>query len=337
MFLMGLKALPDICRGLLEAGMDPAMPAAVLQQGTTAGQRRVVATVADLPEAAKKAGIRTPAIIVVGKVCSLAERFGWYEKLPLAGVKAVVTRPRKLISSMAEKLRTLGAEVLELPAISVEPVKDRQRVLGCLERLEEYQWLVFTSPSGVDIFFDEFLRKMQKDVRALGSMKIAALGGGTARALRARGIFPDLMPQTYDGASLGQELARVCEPNAKILLPRAAIGNREILEALAARPDLVVEDLATYDTVYHTQDLIDEAGEFARGEISCAVFTSASTVRGFANACPDLDFTKVKAACIGRQTCQAARQLGMTAYTAEKATVDSVVELVIRLKMEGNI
>src|SRR5699024_9601159 len=124
-FLMGLKALPDICRGLLEAGMDPAMPAAVLQQGTTAGQRRVVATVADLPEAAQKAGMRTPAIIVVGKVCSLAERFGWYEKLPLAGVKAVVTRPRKLISSMAEKLRTLGAEVLELPAISVEPVKDR--------------------------------------------------------------------------------------------------------------------------------------------------------------------------------------------------------------------
>ena len=336
-FLMGLKALPDICRGLLEAGMDPAMPAAVLQQGTTAGQRRVVATVADLPEAAQKAGICTPAIIVVGKVCSLAERFGWYEKLPLAGVKAVVTRPRKLVSSMAEKLRTLGAEVLELPAISVEPVKDRQRVLDCLARLEEYQWLVFTSPSGVDIFFDEFLRKMQKDVRALGSMKIAALGGGTARALKARGIFPDLMPQTYDGASLGQELARVCEPNAKILLPRAAIGNREILEALAARPDLVVEDLATYDTVYHTQDLIDEAGEFARGEISCTVFTSASTVRGFANACPDLDFTKVKAACIGRQTCQAARQLGMTAYTAEKATVDSVVELVIRLKAEGNI
>ena len=171
-----------------------------------------MATVADLPEAARKAGIRTPAIIVVGKVCSLAERFGWYEKLPLAGVKAVVTRPRKLVSSMAEKLRTLGAEVLELPAISVEPVKDRQRVLDCLARLEEYQWLVFTSPSGVDIFFDEFLRKMQKDVRALGAMKIAALGGGTARALRARGIFPDLMPQTYDGASLGQELARVCEP-----------------------------------------------------------------------------------------------------------------------------
>lgn len=336
-FLMGLKALPEICQGLLDAGMDPGMPAAVLQQGTTAGQRRVTATVADLPAAAERAGIRTPAIIVVGKVCSLADRFGWYETLPLTGVKVVVTRPKKLVSSMAEKLRVLGAEVLELPAISVEPVRDPERVRNCLERLEEFQWLVFTSPSGVDIFFDVFLPGIHKDVRALGTMKIAALGTGTARALKARGIYADLMPQTYDGASLGQELARVCEPQAKLLLPRAAIGNREILEALAVRPDLTVEDVATYDTIYHTQDLIDEAVKFARGEISCAVFTSASTVRGFANACPGLDFTKVTAACIGHQTCKAARELGMTAYTARTATVDSVVELVQELKAEGKI
>ncbi len=336
-FLMGLKALPDICKGLLEAGMDPEMPAAVLQKGTTAGQRRVVSTVSRLPEAAREAGICTPAIIVVGRVCGLADRFAWYERLPLSGTKVVVTRPRKLVSAMAEKLRVLGAEVLELPAICVEPVKDRTKVISCLNHLEEYQWLVFTSPSGVDIFFDEFLRDIQKDVRALGSVKVAALGGGTARALGARGIFPDLMPKTYDGASLGRELARICEPGAKILMPRAAIGNREILDILAGRGDLTVEDVATYDTVYHTQDLIDEAGEFASGEISCAVFTSASTVRGFAGACPGLDFTKVKAACIGRQTCQAAEALGMTAYTAKTASTDSLVELVLELKAEGKI
>ena len=336
-FLMGLKALPDICQGLLEAGMDPAMPAAVLQQGTTAGQRRVVATISTLKEASDKAGIRTPAIIVVGEVCRLEKEFAWYEKLPLAGCKVVVTRPRSLVSAMAQKLRSKGAEVLELPAIAVEPVKDRSAVTECLERLEEYQWLAFTSPSGVDIFFDVFLREAGKDIRALGPVKIAAIGGGTSRALEKRGIYPDLIPMNFDGASLGREMARVCEPGARILLPRAAMGNREILEELGKRTDLQVDDVATYDTLYQSQELVDEAREVEQGEIHCAVFTSASTVRGFVRACPGLDYTKVKAACIGKQTCQAAESWGMEAYTAQQASMDSLLDLVIRLKAEGKI
>lgn len=107
-FLMGVTALPDICRSLLEAGMEPDMPAAILQKGTTAGQKRIVATVSTLEEEVKKQGIETPAIIVVGKVCSLAERFEWAENLPLFGKKVLVTRPKGLISRMAAKLRVQG-------------------------------------------------------------------------------------------------------------------------------------------------------------------------------------------------------------------------------------
>ena len=99
-FLMGVTALEDICQGLLKAGMEPDMPAAILQKGTTAGQRRIVATVETLPEQVKRQGIETPAIIVVGKVCELAKRFSWYEELPLAGWKVLVTRPKDLISAM---------------------------------------------------------------------------------------------------------------------------------------------------------------------------------------------------------------------------------------------
>ena len=108
-FLMGVTALPDICSSLLRAGMPGEMPAAVLQKGTTAGQKRIVATVSTLEEEVKRQGIETPAIIVVGEVCSLADTFGWYEKLPLAGYKVLVTRPRETVSTMSKKTASDGS------------------------------------------------------------------------------------------------------------------------------------------------------------------------------------------------------------------------------------
>lgn len=330
-FLMGVTALGDICQALLQAGMDPEMPAAVLQQGTTAGQKRVVATVATLEEEVRRQGILTPAIIIVGKVCALAKEFAWYEKLPLAGCKVLVTRPRELVSSMAEKLRLLGAEVLELPAIRTAPLEKQERLYGAFSRLETYQWIAFTSPAGVRVFFEE-LKKTRTDVRRLAGVKFAAIGTGTGKALEERGFFPDLVPGIYDGEHLGMALCQVCDKGDRILIPRAAMGNQEIIRALQARRDLEVEDIATYDTFYESQEVIDQKKEFEAGRISCAVFTSASTVRGFVKATPGLDYTKVRAACIGKQTRAAADEWGMETYMAEKATIDSVLELVIELK-----
>ncbi len=329
-FLMGVSALSDICQALLKAGMEKDMPAAVLQKGTTAGQKRVVATVSTLEEEVRRQGIETPAIIVVGKVCSLAEEFSWYEKLPLAGYKVLVTRPRELVSSMAEKLRLLGAEVLELPAIRTEPLADQSRLYHAFQKLETYQWIAFTSPTGVRIFFEE-LKKSKTDVRRL-SGKLAAIGKGTKKALEERGFFPDLLPEVYDGEHLGEALCRACKKGDRILIPRAAIGNQEIIQALSRNPGLVIEDIPTYDTFYESGEVIDQKQAFESGEISCAVFTSASTVRGFVKATPGLDYRKVRAACIGKQTKEAADEWGMETYMAEKATIDSVLDLVIQLK-----
>ena len=332
-FLMGVTALEDICSNLIKAGMSPSVPAAILQQGTTAGQKRIVATVGTLKEEVDRQGILTPAIIVVGGVCEVADRFEWYEKLPLAGCKIVVTRPKELISQMADRLRKQGAEVLELPAIALSPVEDDRKIRECLEQLEKYQWIAFTSPSGVKIFF-EFLKKNGKDIRALGRAKIAAIGKGTKRELEARGMYPDLMPEVFDGASLGKKMAECCEENSRILIPRAAIGNAEIIRELSVRKDLVVDDVATYETRYEVQSIIDESGAFERGEITYAVFTSASTVRGFVHALPGLEYSKVKAVCIGKQTAAQAEEYGMHTYTAKEASIDSLVELVIQLAGE---
>ena len=327
-FLMGVTALPDICKHLLEAGMDPDMPAAILQKGTTAGQKRIVATVDTLPEEVKRQGIETPAIIVVGRVCGLADTFAWYEKLPLEGYKVLVTRPKELISTMSARLRAQGAEVLELPAIATSAIPENQQLKEALEHLEEYQWIAFTSPTGVRIFFEQ-MGQFGTDIRKMAHVKVAAIGEGTKKALKERGFFADLIPDIYDGAALGQALARTCSREDRILLPRAKAGSQEILEKLEG---FRVDDIPTYETTYTKQEFIDESKLFAAGNVDCAVFTSASTVKGFVEATPGLDYSMVTAACIGKQTKAAADAAGMKTFMAEKATIDSLVQLVVELK-----
>ena len=331
-FLMGIAALEDICKGLLDGGMDPDMPAAVLQKGTTAGQKRVVATVSTLKVEVDRQGIETPAIIVVGKVCSLAEKFAWYEKLPLAGWKVLVTRPRQHISKTAELLRKKGAEVLELPSICTVQVEDNSRLYEVFEHLDTYQWIIFTSPAGVEIFFEEMDRK-EMDVRSLGQAKIAVIGEGTKKKLKEHHLLADFMPSVYDGETLGTELAKELQGDEKILIPRAEAGNKKLTELLE-QTGAKVDDIATYTTCYEKSRLIDEKKEFETGSVDCVVFTSASTVRGFVEGTPGLDYTSVKAACIGKQTKAAADAYGMQTRMAKKATIESLIELVEEMKQE---
>ena len=332
-FLMGIAALEDICKGLLNGGMDPDMPAAVLQKGTTAGQKRVVATVSTLNAEVDRQGIETPAIIVVGKVCSLADRFAWYEKLPLAGWKVLVTRPRQHISKTADLLRKKGAEVLELPSICTVPVEDNSRLYEAFEKLAAYQWIIFTSPVGVEIFFDEMDRK-EMDVRSLGQAKIAVIGEGTKKKLKEHHLLADFVPSVYDGETLGTEIAKELQGDEKILIPRAEAGNKKLTELLE-QTGAKVDDIATYTTCYEKSRLIDEKKEFETGSVDCVVFTSASTVKGFVEGTQGLDYTSVKAACIGKQTKAAADAYGMQTRMAKKATIESLIELVEEMKQEN--
>ena len=340
-FLMGVRSLPDIMAGLMGAGMDPATPAAVLQEGTTAGQRRVVATVSTLAEEAQRAGIQAPAIIVVGGVCGLADQFAWREKMPLQGCKVLVTRPAEVISTMSERLRKLGAEVLDLPAIATVPYgidsEKAQTAEGdaktplaqALDQLSSYDWIAFTSPSGVRIFFDQLL-EAGKDLRAIAGVRFAALGQGTAKELLGRGFVADLVPVDATGEALGKALADAAEPNSKILIPRALIGGNLLVEALLAAGH-EVDDVPTYDTVPVFHELVDVAGEFEQGKIFCVAFTSSSGVRAFAKANPNLDLANVRAACIGEQTRKTADSLGMRTWTADHATMDDLADLIVNM------
>lgn len=319
-FLMGVSALSDICQGLIDAGMRQDMPAAILQQGTTAGQKKIIATVSTLSQEVKKQEIQTPAIIVVGKVCTLGNSFGWYEKKPLFGKKILVTRPKERSGILSGKLREAGAEVVEMPTISTVPIMENKG-LEELSKLSEYQYLVFTSPAGVNIFFD-ILKQQKMDIRSIGDARLAAIGAGTQKELEQRGLICDLMPEIYDGVHLGMLLGETAKCGEKILIPRAKEGNPQLIQEIEKRSEAKVTDLPIYETVYETV-------RFEPENIDMAVFTSASTVKGFAQAVRYMDFKEIQAVCIGKQTEAAAKKLGMNTITAKEATIDSLVECCI--------
>lgn len=329
-FLMGVAALHDICQGLLNADMDSQMPAAILQKGTTAGQKKIVATVSTLEDEVKRQGIETPAIIVVGKVCALADEFGWYERLPLMGWKVLVTRPKNRSSRTTELLREKGAEVLELPSIRTVALEDQSRLYQALDEIRKYQWAVFTSPTGAEIFFEE-LKKHHTDIRSLFGLKLAAIGQGTRKVLEDRGLLVDLMPEVYDGDSLGEVLAAQLQGGEHILLPRAQKGNENLVK-LMEKAGGIVDDIPTYETVYESSRIIDIQKEIEKNQIDCVVFTSASTVKGFAESVGSADYAGLTAACIGKQTKAAADAFGMETYMAEKATIEELIRLVEEIK-----
>lgn len=324
-FLMGISALPEICAGLMGAGLSPDVPAAVLERGTTAGQRRVVSTLKRLPEEAAHAEIGTPGIIVVGKVCALAERFHWAEDRPLGGVRVLVTRPREKASFLAEKLYALGAEVIELPCIRTAPLVPCPELEQRRDGLAEYQWFIFSSVAGVEAFFD-WMAEQQLDVRSLAGVRFAAVGEATKKAIEKRGILVDYKPPVYSGEALAAGLAERLSPADKLL----ALVPEQTESAAAAglrRRGFCCETAA----VYRTKTVLQESFCPEPGDI--AAFTSASAVRGFCEAVPHAGGI-VRAVCIGEKTAAEAEKHSIPAVCAKQATLDSMVDKILEMVQE---
>ncbi|MCI8938886.1 MAG: uroporphyrinogen-III C-methyltransferase [Dorea sp.] len=331
-FLMGVAAIEDICGGLIGAGMDGRTPAAVIEQGTTSRQRTVTASVETIVERARAEGIQAPAVIVIGWVCALSESFSWAEKRILSGRQFLVTRPAEHQPKLAARLRSMGAQVIEMPAIQVRPVTDHlefERALREQIQDEQEKWMVFTSSIGVRIFF-EMLGESSLDIRDIlrGRVKIAAIGQATRKKLLEYGWQTDLVPEDYCAAALGRTLAGEAKEGSSVRIFRARRGSEELLPPLLER-GLSVEDIPLYDTenrIYGEEQSKIREG-FEKGQIDAVTFTSASTVRGFVEAMGDLDYARVSAVCIGRQTAKEAAGYGMKLRIAEQASIDSMVEL----------
>lgn len=341
-FLMGTMSLHNIIDGLLKVGMEEGMPIALLQQGGSGRQKKISGTLATIEREAEKQGIATPTIIVVGEVVRLGEKFAWFEKLPLFGKKFLVTRPKERQRELADKLRELGAEVMEMPTIAMEKIHPNPALQKEISCLSEYRFLVFTSPSGVAEFMQE-LFDMGKDVRHLSGISIAAIGSGTAKALWQYGLMADVVPEVYSGKALGMLLREMCKAGDKVLIARSAIGNPELVTELQNGKEIKVTDIAVYITLEDvaSKQMLDEMKERLRqqgfadfeeyiGDMDGVFFTSASTVRGFVSLFPKIDFAKVQALCIGEMTAWEAEKHGMQVRISQEATVEGLVELVMK-------
>ena len=320
-FLMGLTALEQVMDGLLAAQIAPDMPAAVIENGTRGNQRKVVATVSDLAPQVRAAGLKSPALIIVGRVCTLSDKLDWFTHLPLHGKTVVVTRPRERAGTLAARLHERGANVIEAPCIETVPRTDVQPLADALA--QPHDWAVFTSPAGVHAAV-QALRALGRDLRALYGMRLAAIGRGTADALAAYGLAADLVPGQYDGAHLADALLAAMPQGGAALLLRAAAGGRILPEKLAAA-GVTVTDVPIYDTVYRCAKADELRALLDRGEADVVTFTSMSTVEGFVQAVGAADYTGFTALCIGEQTAQAARKYHMNVKIAENATIDAMI------------
>jgi uroporphyrinogen III methyltransferase / synthase len=333
-FLMGIGALEEICNSLIEAGMNSDTKAAVLEKGTSAKQRRVVATVGTLKKAADQAAIQTPAIIVVGEVCSLADSFAWVKKQPLAGLQVVVTRPREKSSSLTEKLRARGAHVIEMPAIKTVTL-DSEKDLNCfvqsinyISEVKKEHWILFTSPKGVESFFT-LLEETGKDLRQLyrAKIKFGVVGNATKKELRHHGIAADYMPEIYCGKELAKGLIETINKESYVTLYRANHASEDILEVLEEN-QIEYQDVAVYNTEYCVdKELVERIQSGIEiGTVDYVMFTSASCVTAFVSCFTDMDYTKMKAICIGEQTAAMAKKYGMQIQVAKKATIESMID-----------
>jgi uroporphyrinogen III methyltransferase/synthase len=316
-FYMGVKALPWIMRALAAAGRRPDEPAAVIERGTLPGQRTVLATLGDIAQRAAEAGIRPPSITVVGPVASLRERLHWLEDRPLYGKRIAVTRARAQASGLAANLRALGAEVVEAPAIRIVPLP------GGAPDLDGTDLVCLTSPNGVRLLFER-LRAAGLDSRALHGRIVAAIGPGTAHALRDHGIEPDVVPERSVAESLVEALQPI--PVTRALIARAAEARDVLPDALRER-GVQVDVLPLYETV--TEELDDDARAAALNA-DYITFTSSSTVTRFLDAAGGPPNASTRIVSIGPVTTQTLRERGLEPHVeARRHDIEGVIAAIL--------
>jgi uroporphyrinogen III methyltransferase / synthase len=324
-FYMGVRRLAENAAALISAGRDAQEPAAAIERGTMEGQQTVVATLGTLAEAVDRDGVSAPALIVVGPVVARRESLAWLERRPLHGRRVVVTRARAQAGSLAGTLRALGAEVVELPAIRIEPRLDAAEVRDAVAAMGEFALVCVTSANGARLLF-EALSAAGLDARALAGATVAAIGPGTAAEMRAHGIVADVVPERSVAESLVEALAGVEVEGRRALVVRPGSA-REVL------PDALRERGATVDAVAFYETVREEPDREALAAVAAAdyiTFTSASTVRNLVEALGGGLPEGARVVSIGPITSEAARKAGLEVdVEAARHDLDGLIEALL--------
>ncbi len=331
-FLMGVKNLPAIAQQLRRHGMSGKTPMAIIYRGTTPSQKTVAGTLEPLSEKAAAAGLTPPCVIVVGDVVSLRSRMKWFEDRPLFGKKILVTRARSQASDLVNRLTALGAECMEFPVIRVVKAPDDSALDAAIDRLSEYDWLIFTSVNGVDFFFKR-LHEKGKDSRDLGRIRTAVIGPATEKQLLSFGIKSDIVPESYKAEDLIEAFKKHPVAGQRMLLPRAS-GARPILPETLTQMGAMVDEIPVYDTVPESNRIEPLIDRLQARDIDVITFTSSSTVTHLKTLIPADQFDdlikNVTIAAIGPITAETAKKNGFPVHiTAQEYTIAGLCDAIV--------
>ncbi|MBI4832200.1 MAG: uroporphyrinogen-III C-methyltransferase [Candidatus Lindowbacteria bacterium] len=334
-FYMGIKNLPRIVEQLTRHGRSPETPVAVIRWGTKPEQQTVTGTLADIVQKVETAGLKAPAITIVGEVVKLREQLNWFESRPLFGRSIIVTRSRAQSSEFVEALEALGAEAVEMPTIRIADPEDFGPLDRALDEIESFDWLVFTSVNAVGRFIDRLLER-SRDIRDLKGIKICAIGSATADEVRRYYLRVDMVPPKYVAESVVESLKQAGEVKGKrILLPRADIARSLLPDEIRKLGGEAVE-VDVYRTILEEEADSDAIERLLAGDISLVTFTSSSTVRNFGQILGKERLEKIKSktcfASIGPITTETAKELGIPIHIeASQHDIPGLLEAIQRL------
>src|SRR5438034_4333173 len=325
--LMGVERLGSITREMLKQGVRADLPVALVRWATTGKQETLTGTLHDIAQRAVASGFEAPAVAVFGDVVALRESLNWYEKRPLSGKRIVVTRTRKQASALSNKLRTLGAHVVELPTIRIEPPGDVRGFAQLVQDAHIYDWIVFTSANGVEAFFEIFF-KLYDDAREIGGARIAAIGPATAQRVKDFRFHVDLQPDEFVAEAVAKEFRKQGSvENARILVVRAEKA-RDVLPKELSAAGAIVDEAFAYRTVPETRDTTGARRQLAKEGADLITFTSSSTVENFLAL--GLPWPKgIRIASIGPITSKTARDHSLTVdVEARRHDIDGLVQAI---------
>jgi uroporphyrinogen III methyltransferase/synthase len=334
--LMGMGRLPAIAERLIAAGRPANQPAAAIQWGTTPRQRSVVATLGTLSQRVQEEGLGNPAILVFGDVVSREPGLAAAGRAPLAGRTVVVTRARAQASDLGGALEALGAAVIEMPVIRIQPVPTSPEITAAMAAMGHHDIVILTSPNGVDALA-VLMATHGVDTRHLNPHQLfAAIGPATTQALEGIGIRADIVPERFVGEAVLDALADTAVEGKRVLIARAKHARPVIADGLRAR-GAIVDDVAVYETVAVRPS--DDAVDAALGA-DIITFTSSSTVTNTLAVLDDDQRARLiagpRVVSIGPITSDTARAAGLeVAMEADRSDIPGLIEAVACIAAES--
>lgn len=331
-FLMGVGHLEQIVAQLVGNGKDKTTPIALIRWGTRPEQQVVSGTLETIVDEVKRAGLTSPAIIIVGEVVTMRETLTWFEQKPLFGQRILVTRAREQASAFSRMIEEAGGEAWEAPTIAIDSAADTSELQTAVQHAGDYDWIIFTSANGVRAFFD-CMRESGLDIRSLGQAKICAIGPKTKETLEEKGLLVAAMPEKFVAESVVECLKPLLQPGERILLPRSDLARKVLVDTLV-QMGMQVDEVVAYRTKKVDRFDAEILEKLRDKSIHIVTFTSSSTVKNFMALVGDVALLQgIKLASIGPVTTKTLAEFGLTPdIEAKDYTIaglyDAIVEAV---------